>query len=112
MKIGIVLHGNLRTFLMPFRENPGLRICDQFVNDIVRPNNADVFAFTDTKDFFYDGVQYHSAATRRIELQNGNAFRLYDKVDFIDPEKARGIIDAQVRKAVGPALKALHITGL
>ncbi len=107
MKTAIILSGNLRTFLMPTRENPNSRVCDDFIKNIVKPNNADVFAFTDTSDFFYNGTQYY-ATDRRIEILNNDAFRLYKKVDFIDNATSRNIIQTQL-KMLGSHLKSLQI---
>lgn len=106
MKIAIAIHGNMRTFLMPIRGG-NARICDLFASNVVRPNNADVFAFTDTNDFFYDGTQYFPD-TRRIEILNNNAFRLHDKVGFMATLEARKVIEDQIRGNI-PNLKALRI---
>lgn len=106
MRTAIVIHGNLRTFLMPLR-GQHTRVCDQFVRDVVSPNNADVFAFTDTSDFYYEGTQYYSS-DRKVEILNNNAFRLAEKVDFMDPPHARRIIEGQLSSII-PGLKALEI---
>jgi hypothetical protein len=108
MKVAIVIHGNLRTFLMPTRENPSIRICDSFVNNIVLPNNADVFAFTDTNDFYYNDTQYY-ATDRQIEILNNNAYRLHNKVDFINSDSAKQIINDQLNSLIGSNLKSVHI---
>lgn len=110
MKTAIIMHGNLRTFLMPLRENQNDRISERFKRHIVAPNGADVFIFTDTSDFFYDGVQYYPSS-RKIEILNGDACRLYNKVDFIESDKARGIIKNQLEGLLGHQIKALHIEG-
>lgn len=106
MNVAIVLSGNLRTFLMPTRENPGKRLCDGFMEDIVLNNNADVFAFTDTNDFYYNGTQFYT--TNQIEILNNDAFRINNKIDFLDNESARQIITEQI-KLLGNNLKGLHI---
>lgn len=106
MKTAIILHGNLRTFFMPLRESAG-RLCDSFMKNIVIPNNADVFIFTDTNDFYHNGVQYY-ATDRRIEILNDNAYRLYHKVDFISNDQARHIINEEIN-ALGPNIKAINV---
>lgn len=107
MKIAIILSGNLRTFLMPTRET-GARVCDNFINNIVKPNNADVFVFTDTNDFYHNGTQYY-ATDRKIEILNNDAFRLYDKVDFIDNNTSRNIISEQLDHIIGHNLKSIIV---
>ncbi len=52
MKTAILIHGNLRTFFMPLHENKDYRVCDFLMNNIVVPNDSDVFAVTDIKDFY------------------------------------------------------------
>lgn len=93
---------------MPLRDDLSSRPCDRFMRDLVLPNQADVFIYTDTSDFYYNGVQYYPA-TRRVEILNNNSFRLHDKIDFIETEKARGIIEAQIRTIVGGNLKSLVV---
>lgn len=107
MKIAIVLCGNLRTFLMPTREEPNLRLCDKFLKDIVQKNNADIFVLTDTNDFYYNNVQYFPD-NRRIEILNNYTYRLHNKIDFIDHLSAQNLIIDQL-EIFGDNLKFLHI---
>lgn len=75
----------------------GRRLCDEFVENIVRPNDADVFAFTDTNDFYYNGVQYFST-NRRVEVLNNDTSRLHSKIDFIDHFVAADLIEDELKK--------------
>jgi hypothetical protein len=52
MKTAVLLHGNMRTFLMPIREASEIRVCDTLVNNIINKKDVDVFVSTDTSDFF------------------------------------------------------------
>ncbi len=107
MKIAVIIHGNLRTFLMQTREGVG-RVCDLFMKNIVNSNNADVFAFTDTNDFYYNGTQFFPS-TRKIEILGNDSFRIYDKVDFIETNDAKDIIKNQISGIIGSSLKKLEI---
>lgn len=108
MKIAIVFAGNLRTFLMPLRENPNVRVCDILMQNIVHPTDGDVFAFTDSSDFYYGGKQYYSD-NKKIEIINSNAYRIYDSVDFISYNDAVGILDPVLKSVFGKYLKSLVI---
>lgn len=109
MKIAILFHGNLRTFLMPLRENPSMRLCDHSLPRILYPNlkECDVFVATDCNDFFYDGCQYYSD-DKRIEIHNNDAFRLFSKIKIESNDKCRSIIENELRKVI-PNIKALSI---
>lgn len=109
MKTAIIISGNLRTFLMPIRENPNYRLCDLFIRDILNNNkDADIFVYTDTSDFYYEGTQYYSGS-RKIEILNNNSFRINNKIDFIENNAARQIIESQLTKIFGSQLKSLVI---
>jgi hypothetical protein len=108
MKTALILFGNLRTFLMPTRENPSKRLCDLLMENIIIPNDADVFAFTDTNDFFFNGVQYYST-DKKIEVLNNDSCRLHSKIDFISNERATGMITDQLKLIIGSHLKSFHI---
>lgn len=110
MKIAIIISGNLRTFFMPTREDPNVRLCDLFFDKIVKVNDADIFAYTDTNDFYHNNVQYFST-DRKIEIVNDNSFRLHDNVDFIDNENAIKIIKENF-SIFGDYLKYLYIENL
>lgn len=107
MKIAIALSGNLRTFFMPTREDPSRRVCDTFLENIVKPNNADLYFYTDVSDFFHEGSQYFSA-DRKIEILNGDAFRLYPQLRFISDSLAREIITREL-EPFSPWLKSCVI---
>lgn len=104
----LILFGNLRTFLMMTRENPSKRLCDLLMENIVIPNNADVFVFTDTNDFFFNGTQYYST-DKKIEVLNNDSCRLHSKIDFISNERAREIITDQLKSVIGSHLKSFHV---
>lgn len=108
MRIALVLHGNLRTFLMPTRENPSIRVCDVFMNNIVLPSNTDVFVFTDTNDFYYEGTQYY-ATDKQIEILNNNAYRFHDKIDFVDHNVGKHMINEKLNTIIGGNLKNVVI---
>jgi hypothetical protein len=108
MRIAIVLCGNLRTFLMPTREDPSSRLSDVFQKYIVGKNNADVFAFASTNDFFFDGVQYFTT-DNKIEVSNNDTNRLMENIKFIRGEEAKILITEQLMSLLGDSLKALEI---
>lgn len=95
MKSAVVISGNLRTFLMPTRDNSNVSLYDLFIRDIVVPNNLDVFIYTDTNDFYFNDIQYYS--TSSIEILNNDVFRLHDKIEFITNDLARKIITEQLQ---------------
>lgn len=105
MRVGLALHGNLRTFLMPGPE--GKRLCDALMDNIVGPSGADVFAFTDSNDFFHDGVQYFVGG--QIDVLHDDPSRLCDKIVLLDDESGRRMVKEQVERAIGASLKALVV---
>lgn len=108
MKTAIIFHGNLRTFSMPLRECPGEQIATRFKKHLVAPNDADVFVFTDTNDFFHDGVQYYPA-DRKIEILNDDSCRIHKNVDFIEHDRAHDIVKNKLQDLLRHHLKVLHI---
>lgn len=107
MKVGLILHGNLRTFLMPMRENPSTRVCDVFMRNIVRPNDADVFVATDTTAFYHNGVEYFSSDN--IDIFNGESFRVHNKASQITHEAAKSIIQNELASVIRKNLKSQSI---
>ena len=107
MKTAIILHGNLRTFFMPTRENLNLRICDILLQNIIIPNNCDVFVSTDTNDFYYNGWQYFQS--KQIDIVNNDPFRLYHKVGFVPPSEGKKLIEQELRNFFGDRLKGIII---
>jgi hypothetical protein len=75
MKVVYTLSGNLRTFLMPMREDNRIRLCDFLLNNVIIPNNADVFIYTDSNDFYYNGVHYFEKS-KKIEILIYNEYVL------------------------------------
>lgn len=104
MKTAIIIAGNLRTFMMPTREDSNIRICDLFVENILNNNNLDIFVYTDTNDFYHNGVQYYSN-NNKIEILNNDSFRIYNKIDFIENNKAKDIIEKELLLLFGNNLK-------
>jgi len=95
MKIAILLHGNMRTFLMPLREIPEIKVCDIFINNIINNNNVDVFISTDSNDFYYNGSQYWNSE-KEIQITNANNFRFFPNIKFESHEKCSDIITQQL----------------
>lgn len=110
MRTAIILFGNLRTWLMPTKEDPSQRLCDFFYKNIIANNNVDVFVYTDTNNFYYNDVQYFST-NKKIEISNNNIYNLHDKVDFIDNELARKIIVEEM-KVLGNNVKSILVEDL
>lgn len=106
MKIALVLYGNLRTFFMKTRES-NFRVCDIIMQNIIEPNNPDIFINTDTYDFFYNDAQYF--CSNQINLVNNDGFRLYPNVKFIEPNEAKNIIDKELRNFLGNKIKYMII---
>lgn len=104
MKTALCIHGNLRSFLMPLRNDPSSRVCDRIVRNIAEPNDTDIFAVADTSDFFYDGSQYFPES-RRIEIVNCDTFRICDSVKFQNHETSKEIINFKLKLLFGNKLK-------
>jgi hypothetical protein len=99
MKVALALNGNLRTFFMPLRENPNLRICDLFIKNIIEPNkDIDIFICCGITDFFMDGKVFYINNT--IETTNNNGFRVYDNIEFIDKETAKQMIHTKLNETL------------
>lgn len=107
MKVALVLHGSLRTFLMPLRENKNIRVCDIFYQNFIEANHPDIFISTDTNDFYYNGCQYFK--TNNIDIMNRDAFRLYHKVSIMSYEEGKYKIETELRKLFGHHLKQMII---
>jgi hypothetical protein len=90
MRSAVVLCGNLRTFLMPHRKTK-IKLIESFINNIIVPNNSDIFICCDTNDFYHNDVQYFST-DKKIEILNNYTCRLHQKIDFIEFEKAKSLI--------------------
>lgn len=89
--IAIILHGNLRTFFMPLREDRSTCVCDVFYENIIKPNNADIFISTDTSDFYYEGIQYFDETQKKyIKICNNSMF--YKAIDFMEHNRAKKLL--------------------
>lgn len=99
MKVAIILSGNLRSFSM-IPKGYDAKISDLFVKHLVSCNDADVFAFTDTNDFYHDGTVYFT----NDEYRKDDIY----KIDTISTDDAKDIINNQV-SAIGDNLKYFHI---
>jgi hypothetical protein len=109
MKKAIAIHGNLRTFMMPMREN-GHPLYQNFLNSVINPNldsDLDVYISADINDFYYEGYQYYTNESI-IECTNNNSFRLYDKIKIVSAEEAREIIERELRRII-PNIKYLNV---
>lgn len=111
MKAAVLLHGNLRTFFMPSREN-GTRLCDMAVRNIVGPNNADVFIITETRDYFFDNKQwFHEEDRQNIEKNDKISYDVafYDNIDFTRHDKAKSMLEQEIGKVFEESLKGIEI---
>jgi hypothetical protein len=109
MKKAIAIHGNLRTFMMPMREN-GSPLYQNFLNNVINPNldaDLDVYISADINDFYYEGNQYYTEGST-IECTNNNSFRLYDKIKIVPADDAKKIIEEELRRII-PNIKYLNI---
>jgi hypothetical protein len=109
MKKAIAIHGNLRTFLMPTREN-GQPLYQNFLNNVINPNlddELDVYISADINDFYHNGYQYYTEGST-IECTNNNSFRLYDKIKIVNVDDAKEIIKGELRRII-PNIKYLNI---
>jgi hypothetical protein len=97
MKTAILLHGNMRTFLMPLRKKPHLRVCDVLIKDIINKNNVDVFISTNSEDFYYNDSQYWNDK-EEIQLTNVNNFRFYKNIKLESHENCSNIIKEELYK--------------
>jgi hypothetical protein len=93
---------------MPLRENPAIRVCDVIMANVIQPNNADVFIYTDTNDFYLNGIQYYPN-DKKIEIINGNIFRIYDKISFLEPKDAAHVIEKEITNFLGGFLKKMVV---
>lgn len=110
MKIAIILHGNLRTFFMPLREDSGIRICDRIYTNIVKHNHADLFLVTDTTDFYYNGIHYLDSS-QKDEVRNPTSTMFHTNVDFIDSKVAEELLVIELNEFF-KEIKALEIQPL
>lgn len=106
-KTAIVLHGNLRTFFMPTRENSNLRVCDIVNNNIIIPNDVDVFVSTDTNDYYLNDCQWFREST--IDIVNNDPFRLFYKVGFKPLSEGKDLIEKSLTQLFGDRLKGIII---
>lgn len=95
MKTAVILHGNLRTFFMPLREDGCVRTCDRIRSNIVVPNNADLFLATDTTDFYLNGVHYFDER-QKDKIKDTSSTMFHDVVQFMDAGKAEDLIRAEL----------------
>jgi len=114
MKTAVVFSGNLRTFFMPLRENPSIRVCDVLLNNVVTSTNADVYISTDTENFYLDGVQYFYVKdkleeTKILETYNFDSMRFHNKIEFIEYEDAYKLLKPKLENFFGNSLKSLII---
>jgi len=107
MKIALVIHGNLRTFFMPIRETPSKRVCDVLLDNIILPNNPDVFVETDSNDFYHNNAVNYSDS--KIEIINSNSFRIFENINFLTHEEASNIIQQNINKVI-PNIKYLNVS--
>jgi hypothetical protein len=108
MKAAVTLNGNIRTFFMPTRENPSMRVCDFFKKNIVdQVANCDIYICCDITDFYLDDIVYHVGDT--IETTNNNGFRVYKNIKFVRPEIAKELITSKF-KSVFDNIKSIVIT--
>ncbi len=86
LKTAVILHGNLRTFLMPLRENPSIRVCDVFYENVLKPNNSDLFIVTDITDFYCNRIYESAKETITSELKGflGDSIKEISVLDPID----------------------------
>lgn len=115
MRIAAVLHGNLRTFFMPLRENVHLRICDLLYSNVIEHNSIDVFLVTDTDDFFYNGIQYFDE-TQRTDKTLGFGRELevvssmfYDDIDFMKNSDSARLLSSELSSFFGSHLKGMRV---
>jgi hypothetical protein len=78
------------------------------LNNVIKNNEADVFVFTDSSDFYYEG-QHYFLDNREINVSNNNSFRIGSKLKFVGHEEAKRIILAELRSLFGCSLKAIKI---
>jgi hypothetical protein len=97
MKTAILLHGNMRTFLMPLRESPQIKLYDILIKDIINKNDVDIFISTDSEDFYYNGSQYWNDE-KEIQITNPNNFRFYKNIKLESHENCSNIIKEELQK--------------
>ncbi len=107
MKKAIAIVGNLRTFLMPLRENKEFRLYHNQLGSLLKNNpDADIFVFTDTNDFFYDDALWISDESLTITNQNPKS--LYKKIVVNDVETCREIITKNLKDII-PNLRSVQV---
>lgn len=95
MKTAVLYHGNLRTFFMPLRENPRIRVCDLFIEQFIKKNDVDCFIITDTNDFFIDGTQFFN---KDFEILNKEKNRFSANVKFEEGHTCIKKIEEELQK--------------
>ena len=108
MKSAVTLNGNIRTFFMPTRENPSMRLCDFFkINIVDQIKDCDIYICCDITDFYMNDAVYHVGDT--IETTNDNGFRVYPNIKFVTPEIAKDMISSKF-KSVFHNIKSIEFT--
>lgn len=106
-KIAILLVGGLKQFTRR-SEYDSESFSDSWKR-VAKYYDADVFAYVDNNDFFYENVQYFSDENSDMKVCNGNANRLHTNVKHISYEESKPMIENILKETFNNRLKDMVI---
>lgn len=106
-RIGILFSGGLKQFTRKTESEP--ESFADFWSKMVEHYNADVFAYVDNNDFFYNDVQHFSENNRNIEVVNNDADRYHSNTRTISYDEAYPLIENILTDCFRSHLKTYNI---
>lgn len=101
-RVAIIFSGGLKQFTRRTEQHP--ESCADVWNRIVDKYDADVFAYVDNNNFFYNDVQYFSDKNKEITY-DCNTIRYHNNVQNLSYSDAYPIIKSILQDAFGDHLK-------
>ena len=105
-RVAVIFSGGLKQFTRRTEQDP--ESCSDVWNRIVDKYDADVFAYVDNNDFFYNDVQYFSDKNKE-RTYDCNTMRYHNNVQNISYSDAYPIIKSVLQNAFGEHLKDYNI---
>lgn len=100
MKIALLLSGNLRQFM--YKEFYEKTIAEIWQSLIVK-HDIDVFCYTDTNDFYFDGTHYFTDSS--FTVTNNDQWRLHNNHKIIEECDAQKLVENCLQSTFGKYLK-------
>lgn len=104
-KIAILFSGYVGQFDYEFEPSQTINKC---WFEIIKKYNIDIFAFTETNNFYFNDVQYFNNKESKIIVTNGNKERIHTKTKFCDDDFAIKTIN-NIFSFYGDNLKKIKI---